>query len=510
MNQKRTRHCARVLPLILAVLMYVMLPMSAWAEEIEASDQTQPTETIKTASHEELITASAALQPLLQGDEVELYQKVNWNAVTGDNALRAVRLSVEAIGERQRLISSVQTVEETIHNSTVLDNAWKQNYLKNLDQIKENLAQAPWKDMLEALANDPSAPVSTEGLETYLTDDAQTEATIGSFSEVLGLLQNLQLDNDQASAAAEYLEDDETADTYEELKQKSQTLLEKAYAFFSLSPEEQQALAGQIKDLSGNVSALYTDITVSSARKANQLQEQNDQMKNKIVLLYVALGVGGLAVIISIIAVILTLAKRPEGQEVDMSLLASRKDVEALSAQNRSLSQSFQRQNQKMDEVAAQQNARIDNLENRLQETRRVAQEVKTVERDVLPTPSKPTLPEPQQVGYLELFYNTYSPENSFLTRCEKPTGYVLYDDNSVLFADPCAGAISTLAAKKSEGLFYLFRPVVDGVELDAGDCEKYHEYFYLGTVKRRAKVRQNMGGNYACGEKGTIEMVRM
>ena len=510
MNHKRTRRCARVLPLILAVLMCVMLPMLAWAEETEASDQTQPTEAIKTASHEELITASAALRPLLQGDEAELYQKVNWNAVTGDNALRAVRLSVEAIGEEQRLTSSVETMEETVHNSTALENARKQNYLKNLDQMKEALAQAPWKDLLEALANDPTAPVSTEGLETYLTDAAQMEAAIGSFSEVLGLLPDLQLANDRASAAAEYLGDDETADTYEEPRQKAQTMLEKAYGFFSLPLEEQQALAGQIRVLSGNVSALYTDITVASAQKANQLQEQNDQMKNKIVLLYVALGVGGLAVIISIIAVILTLAKRPEGQEVDMSLLASRKDVEALNNQNRNLSQNFQRQNQRMDEIAEQQNARIDNLENRLQEAQRAAQRIKTEEHAVPPTPSKPTLPEPRQIGYLELFYNTYSPENSFLTRCEKPTGYVLYDDSSVLFADPCAGAISTLAAKKSEGLFYLFRPVVDGVELDAGDCEKYHEYFRLGAVKRRAKVRQNMGGNYACGEKGAIEMVRM
>ena len=510
MNQKRTRRYARVLPLILAVLMCVMLPMSAWAEETESSDQTQPTETIKTASHEELITACAALQPLLQGDEVELYQKVNWNAVTGDNALHAVRLSVEAIGEKQRLTSSVQTMEETIHNSTVLENAQKQNYLKSLDQMKEDLGQAPWKDLLEALTNDPSAPVSTEGLETYLTDAAQAETTIGSFSQVLGLLPDLQLANDRASAAAEYLGDDETADIYEELRQKAQTLLEKAYAFFSLPLAEQQALAGQIKELSGDVSALYTDITVSSAQKANQLQEQSNQMKNKIVLLYVALGVGGLAVIISIIAVILTLAKRPEGQEVDVSLLASRKDVEALDNQNRNLSQSFRRQNLKMDEIAEQQNTRIDNLENRLQEAQRAAQRVKTEERAVPPTPSKPTLPEPQKVGYLELFYNTYSPENSFLTRCEKQTSYVLYDDNSVLFADPCAGAISTLAAKKTEGLFYLFRPVVDGVELDAGDCEKYHEYFRLGAVKRRAKVRQNMGGNYACGEKGAIEMVRV
>ncbi len=508
MNQKRTRHCARVLSLILAVLMCVMLPISAWAEETEASNQPQPAEAIKTVSHKELIAACAALQPLLQGDEVELYQKVNWNAVTGDNALRAVRLSVEAIEEKQRLTSSVEAMEETVHSFTALENAQKQDYLKNLDQIKENLAQAPWKDLLESLANDPSAPVSTEGLETYLTDAAQTEAAIGSFSEVLGLLPNLQLANDRASAAAEYLGDDETADTYEGLRQKAQTMLEKAYAFFSLSLEEQQVLAGQIRGLSGDVSALYTDITVASAQKANQLQEQNNQMKNKIMLLYVALGVGGLAVIISIIAVILTLAKHPE--EVDMSLLASRKDVEALNSQNRNLSQSFRRQDQKMDEVAAQQNARIDNLENRLQEAQRAAQRVKTEERVVLPTPSKPTLPEPQQVGYLEMFYNTYSPENSFLTRCEKPTGYVLYNDNSVLFADPCAGAISTLAAKKSEGLFYLFRPVVDGVELDAGDCEKYHEYFRLGTVKRRAQVRQNMGGNYACGEKGAIEMVRM
>ena len=509
MNQKRTRHCVRVLPLILAVLMCVMLPMPAWAEETESYDQTQPTEAIKTASHEELLTACSALKPLMQGDEVELYQKVNWDAVTGDNALHAVRLSVEAIGEKQRLTPSVQIMEETIRNLTVLENAQKQNYLKNLDQMKEGLEQTPWKDLLEALANDPTAPVSTEGLQTYLTDAALTETAIESFSEVLGSLPDLQLASDRASAAAEYLGDAETADTYEELKQKAQTLLKKVYAFFSLSPEEQQALAGQIRDLSGDVSALYTDITVSSARKANQLQEQSNQMENKIVLLYVALGAGGLAVIISIIAVILTLAKRPEVQEVDMSLLASRKDVEALNNQNRSLSRSFQRQDQKMDEIAAQQNARIDDLENRLQEAQRAAQKVKG-EHAVPPMPSKPTLPEPQQVGYLELFYNTYSPENSFLTRCEKSTGYVLYDDSSVLFADPCAGAIGTLAAKKSEGLFYLFRPVVDGVELDAGDCEKYHEYFRMGTVKRRAKVRQNMGGNYVCGEKGAIEMVRM
>ena len=193
MNQKRTRHCVRVLPLILAVLMCVMLPMPAWAEETESYDQTQPTEAIKTASHEELLTACSALKPLMQGDEVELYQKVNWDAVTGDNALHAVRLSVEAIGEKQRLTPSVQIMEETIRNLTVLENAQKQNYLKNLDQMKEGLEQTPWKDLLEALANDPTAPVSTEGLQTYLTDAALTETAIESFSEVLGSLPDLQL-----------------------------------------------------------------------------------------------------------------------------------------------------------------------------------------------------------------------------------------------------------------------------------------------------------------------------
>ena len=512
MKQKRTRCCARGVYLFLAALMCVVLPMLAWAEETEPSDQTQqPTEVVKTASNEELVTACVALQPLLQGDEMELYQRVNWNAVTGDNALHAVQLSAEAIEEKQRLTSSVQTVKETVKNSAILEETQKQNYLSNLDRMEESLDQTPWKDLLEALADDPSAPISTEGLETYLTSTAQTDTTIGSFSEVLGLLQNLQQTNEQASLAVEYLGDaEQMANTCEELKQRAQTLLEKAYVFFSLPLEEQQVLAEQIGDLSGDVNALYTDITVASAQKANQLQEQSNQMKDRIVLLYVALGVGGLAVIISILAVILALAKRPESQEMDMSLLASRNDVEALNDQNRRLSQDIDRQNRRLDETAAQQNARIDNLEVRLQETQRTAQKVKIGERDVLQIPPKSTLSEPQRIGYLKLLYNSFSPENSFLTKCEEPTCYVLYDDNSVLFADAQAGAISTLVAKKSEGLFYLFRPVVDGVELDAGDCEKYHEYFRLGTVKRRAKVRQNMGGNYACAEKGAIEMVRM
>ena len=86
-----------------------------------------------------------------------------------------------------------------------------------------------------------------------------------------------------------------------------------------------------------------------------------------MVLLYVALGVGGLAVLLGILATILALVKRPDDEGIDVSILASRQDVEKLSAQNKGLSQRLQLQDQKLDASFKDRDEEINALKTSLQ-----------------------------------------------------------------------------------------------------------------------------------------------
>lgn len=516
MKPKRTRcrTLRRGLPLLLAVLVCAMLAVPVWADDTVESTEADSTETV-TVTQEELQEACASLEGQLQDDPETLAilksaEERGLNA-TGD-VLGVLRRSVDAIQKRRTVISSIQALKEKVQNAQNLEEAQKKTYQDKLNLIDEDLDRAPWRDCLKKLADDPAETVSTADVDAFREEIEDANTEIEQFTEVLNSIPALQSASQQAEFAADYLNNNDQAakgdaEYAQTLNQQVQDLLKNVYGFFDLSAEDQQGLTGKIQMVTASVDSMNVNVTTASARKTNQLQKQGNQLEGKMVLLYVALGVGGLAVLLGILATILALVKRPNDEGVDVSILASRQDVEKLSAQNKGLSQRLQLQDQKLDASFKDRDEEINALKTSLQEMQR---ELKRIKGSQAGPAIEPKPHGPKKIGYLNLVYNSYAPENSFLTKCDTPTCYALYDDNSVVFEDTQSGAICTLVGKKSEGLFYLFRPVVDGIELNALDCEKYSGYFKLGVVKSPAKIKQNMGGNYACETKGTVEMVKM
>ena len=71
---------------------------------------------------------------------------------------------------------------------------------------------------------------------------------------------------------------------------------------------------------------------VDKARE--EIAAMRKRLEKQMTLVYISLGVSVTGVLIGVIAVILTLVKKPEGLQVDVTKLASRKDVERLDQQN--------------------------------------------------------------------------------------------------------------------------------------------------------------------------------
>lgn len=254
-----------------------------------------------------------------------------------------------------------------------------------------------------------------------------------------------------------------------------------------------------------------TPTAAVSVEELRELQEQIDQISRKLTLVYVALGVGACGILVGLIAVILVLVRRPEEPEFNVAELATREAAEKLNLQNQNLKQEIAQHDRKLDALTRKQNERMEKMESELQQV------LHRIEAKPQPAPATPQCAPPkrqentaQQIGYLKLEYIPYAPNSSFLVKSDNAGAYVLFDDNTVEYVNAQPTTMNSLSGWMSEGVFYLFNPVLDGREADSDVCQKYAGFYQAISVRRRAKVKQINGGNYVCEEKGSVEMKKV
>lgn len=261
-----------------------------------------------------------------------------------------------------------------------------------------------------------------------------------------------------------------------------------------VDPAEFEAAQEAILSLEGNV---------------EDLENAQAEYAKKMVLVYIALGLGAVGILIGVVALVLVYMNRSDEPPIDVSKLATRETAERLDKQNKILKQEVQLQDQKLDEQIRQLKYQQEALKAELERIQ------KTAQAPVVPNPSPAFAPVPQlepvkmarKVGYLKLEYQSIAPTASFLQNTNQESEYVLYDDDTVEFVNACPDAINHLSGWNSSGMLYLFNPVLGGVEMHAENCLQYSDYYLALATIRRAKVRQITGGNYVLAEKGSVEM---
>lgn len=290
---------------------------------------------------------------------------------------------------------------------------------------------------------------------------------------------------------------------YNALIQRADSLRKEVEDCLDMDEAELEALTARVEELKLDVEQFAIGVTVDNTEAMYALQLK---LEKKMILVYVAMGIGAVGVLIAVIAVVLVVIKNSQKQELDVSALASREAAEQLDAQNRNLKREIAQLNDKLDAQYKAQNEAIARLQREM--TARPVVEVPKAE------PEKPVIAPAtpadtaRKIGYLRLEYNAIAPSNAYLQKCEQCTDYILYSDSTVEFvADANAMKYKNLSGWITSGLLYLYNPVLDGQEVPTDNSSQYSGYFQPKNTLRRAKIKQLNGGNYVLEEKGAVSM---
>lgn len=282
--------------------------------------------------------------------------------------------------------------------------------------------------------------------------------------------------------------------------------------FFHAGPEVQKNLLANMKTLADDTDAYGVDIAVQAVQANRETQQNLAALQEQVLqgdadsklLGLIGTALGGVSVVLGILAMVFGLRSRTEVEPVDLSATASRADVEALSQQNRILRDNLEKMEDRVDALGAQ----LDQLTSRPAPLPGNA-ETKSAEGAKGKTgqePPKVSRREPVAVGTLKLDYQSIAPDNSFLRR--DPDGdYVLYDDGTISPNGNVLGKMNQMNGWAGSGLLYLFNVSMDGREYSSASLENARGYYIAKTVPRRAKVEEAGQSAYCLKSKGMISM---
>lgn len=282
--------------------------------------------------------------------------------------------------------------------------------------------------------------------------------------------------------------------------------------FFHADPEVQKNLLANMKTLADDADAYGVDIAVEAVQANRETQQNLAALQEQVLqgdagsklLGLIGTALGGVSVVLGILAMVFGLRSRTEVEPVDLSATASRADAEALSQQNRILRDNLEKMEDRVDALGAQ----LDQLTSRPAPVPGNA-ETKSAEGAKGKTgqePAKVSRREPIAVGTLKLDYQSIAPDNSFLRR--DPDGdYVLYDDGTISPNGNVLGKMNQMNGWAGSGLLYLFNVSMDGREYSSASLENARGYYIAKTVPRRAKVEEAGQSAYCLKSKGMIAM---
>lgn len=282
--------------------------------------------------------------------------------------------------------------------------------------------------------------------------------------------------------------------------------------FFHAEPEQQKMLLANMKTLAENTDAYGVDIAVEAVQANRETQQNLAALQEQVLrgdagsklLGLIGTALGGVSVVLGILAMVFGLRSRTEVEPVDLSATASRADAEALSQQNRILRDNLEKMEDRVDALGAQ----LDQLTSRPAPVPGNT-ETKSAEEAKGKTgqeSAKVSHREPIAVGTLKLDYQSIAPDNSFLRR--DPDGdYVLYDDGTISPNGNVLGKMNQMNGWAGSGLLYLFNVSMDGREYSSASLENARGYYIAKTVPRRAKVEEAGQSAYCLKSKGMIAM---
>ena len=547
-RKMRNRSAVRILSVLLAVLLCTALSMNVKAasmqeteaEEMETEEEemTEPTVVEETAeteastellvSAEELLKAKEELLALLpeetKAENADVLNNAGWkDTFCREDVLAAVQMNIQALQSGQKLDQKWEDLSRKIQENPYLTEEQQAYYQNQLETRKEEGDVYPSEELFSGLRGMPEEPVFTFEVEAYLLDVTEQAASLDGLAELLDTMESWTGSEKQIDYLSGYLDKEQTGESSAEVQcgalvEQAQQLRDEINRYFEISPKEQQELSGKVRTFSKTVDTFFMSVALDSAKDVAALQEQAGQITRKLLLSYIALGVGVLGVLIGVIAAVMVLMKRPE-PTINVATLASRGTVEQLDKQNRRLEEEIRLLDEKVDQLFQQQNQQNENLRKELLAQREainaLTDEIHQV-REPVPsnTPrvdvSDPEpVPEkiPQKVGGLMLQYEPISPNSSFLFKSGLAEEYVLYDDDTVEFINSKPETYNRISGWSSKGLFYLFNPELDGCEKDPDRCQQDMDFYAALATVRRAKVRRIQGGNYVLAEKGCVTM---
>lgn len=245
-------------------------------------------------------------------------------------------------------------------------------------------------------------------------------------------------------------------------------------------------------------------------RKENDMQNSIDtantelnELKSKVLLAYIALAIGGLSLVVGVLATVLALRQRKDATDFDSSDFASQEAVRQLRDSQKELKgqllQEEERQTAmeiRLQNKIKKQDDRLESMVQRMQSTPVGAQAAPTAVQQQIP----PVL-TPQPAGFLRLHYQDFAANNAYLSLSADPTDYQLYNDGTVEYRD--LTTLKSLDSWKQGGLCYLYDLEANGQRLTSG----ISGFYQVRATKRRARVNTTNNGSYRVEEKGILEM---
>ena len=535
-KENKSRIFTGILSVLMAVALCTTLTVPAWATE---GDVTEPTAVEPTAEQQVEITEQqdetaevpeettepqpqvdstmiweakeaflALLPEEVQMAEFEILNAPEWDLeLCREDVLAALEKNALAIQLEQELNKVYNEIYEKIDSHDGLTQEEKTGYLEMLDMDKP----APYnsEELFRGLHNWAFEDVTTAETEAWMdTVQIQIEK-VSKMSVQMDAKVLLQECDAKIGDVGAYLNretegQNPAAERYTQLLQQSRQLQEEVKNCLNLDENELQDLTEEIDILVQDAESFAIGAAVDNAKELGALQLA---MEKKMVLVYVAMGIGAAGVLIAVIAVVLLVLKSNQKPELDVSALASREAAETLDAQNRNLKREMEQLNAKLDAQLRIQNEAIRRMERELA-SRPAEQPKAKAEPVAAAVVAEPVVETARKIGYLQLEYNALAPGNTYLQKCDQSSEYVLYSDNTVEYVNTKPGTMyHTLSGWINNGLLYLYDPMLDSKVVPADKSVQYSGYYQPKETHSRAKLRQIAGGNYLLVEKGTVSM---
>lgn len=541
-KKRKARASARMLSMLLAVLMCTAFAVEVMAETIEETAPTVSTaptaETIaeetpvEETTAQEIPVAEVSAEALQEAKEAflallpektkaqytELIQSQEWaDAFCREDILAALQLNVKSLEAGNEDMSLRGALTQTVQEQEFLTEEQRTYYLNTIDGMQAELGEYPSEELLNSLSAFTEVSIATTEANNYLTCAEAQITSLKNLSDLLDTMELWQDSNAQVALLSEQLNDGQSSKNAvmvrcNELVAQAARMNDEVNTFFALDAEAQQQLIGELRAFSGGVDAFLVDTVLDNAQKLTVLQEETQQVTRKQVLVYVALGVGGLAVLIGVIAVVMVATKRPEKPPVDVSTLMSREAGETLDNQHRILDQKMKQLDQKVDNTLAERTKQLEEKVRQLDKTIAALEKAK----DENPRPCNdppigiPPEPEkPRKVGYLDLKYSVIAPTTSYFRQVDRETEYVLYADNTVEYVNMQPNAMNTLSGWSS-GVLFAFNPVLNGQQIPSANYSMYPGFYKAEATLRRAMVNPLPSGTYTLSSKGSVVMNQM